>query len=66
MRVRVDRDLCTGHGRCYSLAPDVYEADDDGYCVIPSEIVAAGFEEAAGIGARNCPESAITILADEP
>ncbi len=66
MRVRVDRDLCTGHGRCYSLAPEVYQADDDGYCVIPAEIVTAGLEEAAHVGARNCPESAISVWADEP
>ena len=32
MRIEVDVELCTGHGRCYSLAPEVYEADDEGYC----------------------------------
>ncbi len=61
MRITVDREACTGHGRCYTVAPEVYEADDDGYCVIPSEIVPAGWERQAELGARNCPENAITV-----
>ncbi len=28
MKVRVDADVCVGHGRCYVLAPEVYEADE--------------------------------------
>ena len=39
MRVRVDRKKCTGHGRCYVLAPEVYQHDDEGCCVIPNEQV---------------------------
>ena len=27
-RVTVDADRCTGHGRCYTLAPDVFDADE--------------------------------------
>ena len=34
MKVRVDPDLCVGHGRCYVLAPDVFGADDYGHCEI--------------------------------
>ena len=30
MRVRVDRDRCQGHGRCYSLAPELFEPDEVG------------------------------------
>ncbi|MGH9060401.1 MAG: ferredoxin, partial [Acidimicrobiales bacterium] len=31
MRVQIDSQRCQGHGRCYSLAPDVYDCDDEGY-----------------------------------
>ncbi len=34
MKVRVDADVCVGHGRCYVLAPEVYEADERGRCVV--------------------------------
>jgi ferredoxin len=30
MRVRIDTDKCTGHGRCYTLAPEVFGEDDEG------------------------------------
>ena len=30
MRIKVDRELCQGHGRCYSVAGDVYQADEQG------------------------------------
>ena len=45
MRIRVDEELCTGHGRCYALAPEVYAPDDRGHCLllmedVPPELVA--------------------------
>ena len=61
MRVRVDVDACTGHGRCYSLAPDVFGADDAGHCLLLVEEVPPGLEDQARSGERNCPEQAITI-----
>ena len=30
MKVRVDDTLCQGHGRCYALAPELFEPDDIG------------------------------------
>ena len=57
----MDPNLCTGHGRCYSLAPDVYDADEDGYCATRSVDVAPELEAQALIGVRNCPERAIRV-----
>lgn len=60
MRVTIDVNACTGHGRCYVLAPDVFEPDDEGHSVakfdgdIPAEL-----ESQALKGQANCPESAI-------
>jgi ferredoxin len=62
MRILLDVDRCTGHGRCYALAPEVYDADDDGHCVlrvtgdVPDE-----WADRARTGALNCPEQALTI-----
>ena len=64
MRIEVDHDTCTGHGRCWSLAPEVYDADDDGYCATQVFEVPAGFEEQARRGAAGCPERAITVVVD--
>jgi len=61
MKVRVDRDLCVGHGRCYALCPEVYGEDEEGYCVILQADVPADHQQAARRAADNCPELAITV-----
>ena len=64
MRLAVDANRCTGHGRCYTLAPDLLTFDDDGYVAARGQVVdvpddqAAHAREAAG----SCPEGAITVL----
>lgn len=63
MRVAVDMDKCSGHGQCNAIAPEVYDLDDGGYCLIPDPEVPAGHEEAARDGAQACPELAITVSA---
>jgi len=65
MKIRVDREKCTGHGRCYVLAPEVYGADDEGYCVLLQADVPADRQDTATRAALNCPEDAITILNQE-
>ena len=64
MKVRVDREKCTGHGRCYMLAPEVYEPDDEGSCVIPNEQVPLEHADVARRAGLNCPEDAIEISED--
>jgi ferredoxin len=60
-RVSVDDDLCTGHGRCYSLAPDVFDADEVGHSVVRVADLYGELEAQAVVGERNCPEQAITL-----
>ncbi|HUO49159.1 MAG TPA: ferredoxin [Acidimicrobiales bacterium] len=62
MRVRLDAEACQGHGRCYTLAPDVFDSDDLGHCVVTTELVAPEHEDAARQGVENCPERALTIV----
>ena len=61
MKVHIDRELCQGHGRCYALAPEVYDCDDDGYGIERFTDVPKQLEDNARRGANNCPEDAITI-----
>ena len=62
MKIVVDGERCTGHGRCYILAPEVYDADDDGYSIPGERGVPAGQESKARLGAANCPEDAIEVI----
>ncbi len=63
MRIILDREKCTGHGRCYSLVPSLFEPDDEGYGVLidPNGDVPAGQEDFARRAMDNCPERAISI-----
>ena len=63
-RVFIDRDKCVGHGRCYSLAPEVYDADDEGFAELTDGDVPAtpALREKARLGAVTCPEGAISLI----
>ena len=62
MRIVLDNEKCQGHGRCYSLAVDVFDTDDEGYAVLKVDgEVPSGLEEQAQLAADNCPEYAIEI-----
>ena len=62
MRIVLDQEACTGHGRCYALAPEVYDADDEGHCELRIiGDVPADLEAGARTGADNCPEGALRV-----
>jgi ferredoxin len=61
VRVSVDPDKCNGHAQCNFAGPDVYELDDDGYCVVRDLPVPTELERQARDGAAACPELAITV-----
>jgi ferredoxin len=61
VKVRVDKETCVGHGRCYEVAPEVFGEDERGHCLIVREEVPKELAEQARYGADNCPEKAISI-----
>ncbi|HLH46876.1 MAG TPA: ferredoxin [Acidimicrobiales bacterium] len=63
MRVSIDAPACQGHGRCYSLAPAVFAADEEGYALVLETEVTGPLAEQAALAAANCPERAITVEA---
>jgi ferredoxin len=62
MEVRVDLDLCQGHGVCESEAPSVFELGKNRQVTIldarPDESARAEVETAV----RYCPTSALRII----
>jgi ferredoxin len=60
-RVWIDADRCTGHGRCYTLAPDIFDADEVGHSIVLIREVSGELEQHAVTGEQNCPEQAITL-----
>ena len=61
MRLRLDAERCTGHGRCYDVAPGLFAPDDDGYGTVLQAEVPAADEDLARRAVTNCPERAIAL-----
>jgi ferredoxin len=59
--LKVDSEKCAGHGRCYTLAPDLFDSDEYGYPVVLSDVVPAERATEAAEAVRNCPERAISL-----
>jgi len=62
-QIRVDREKCSGHARCFAVDPDLFPIDESGYVTVRVQDVPSGQEDAAAAGALACPEGAITISA---
>src|ERR1700722_13080962 len=61
MIIHLDRTKCAGHALCASRAPEVYELDSAGFCATDRKVVKAELIKQAKLGARCCPERAITL-----
>ena len=58
-------EACQGHGRCYTLAPQLLDSDDEGYVTIrggPGVEVPADQRQLAEEVAGTCPEGAILLI----
>jgi ferredoxin len=66
MRIAVHADRCTGHGRCYTLAPDLLDCDDEGFVTLRGRTM--DLPDGRVIAARDavdgCPEQAVELLDD--
>ncbi|MDZ7673770.1 MAG: ferredoxin [Acidimicrobiales bacterium] len=62
MKVVIDEDRCTGHGRCYALAPDLFSDDEYGNGQVNGGgTVPPDLEDQARRAVQSCPEQAITL-----
>lgn len=62
MKISYNRELCQGHNRCYMLAPEIFDVDDEGYAVLKIEgEIPAELQEKAQLCVDNCPEYAIEL-----
>jgi ferredoxin len=59
----VDENRCTGHGRCYTVSPELLSDDEEGYVTLRgSSMEIAGDQLAAAERAvAACPERALSL-----
>jgi ferredoxin len=65
-RVLVDKDVCTGHARCFAAAAELLELDDDGFVAVEELELLDSQIDAAQAAVSACPERAIRIEAGIP
>jgi ferredoxin len=62
VKVSIDAERCQGHGRCFSLAPGLFDFDDLGNGVVIGDgVLSDETLELARLAQANCPEHAIFI-----
>jgi ferredoxin len=66
VKLKVDAAECTGHGRCYRIAPDLLSDDDEGYVSIRGQTIDVPDDqiELAREAEGTCPEGAIILIED--
>ena len=64
MKLTVDADRCMGHGRCYSVAPDLLTYDEEGFVSIRGQTIDVPEDqiEAAREAVESCPEEAPALI----
>jgi len=61
-RIFVNRELCASNAECVSLAPEVFELNDEDLCVVIDPEGAKS--KRILLAARACPVDAITLIDD--
>ncbi len=62
MKVRVDPDLCEGHGKCEKAAPSVFELRDDDLSYVLMDDIPESERENVKNAVRLCPRQAIEVI----
>jgi ferredoxin len=59
-QIIVNRELCASNAECVSLAPEVFELDDEDICIVTDPEGAK--DKRILLAARACPVDAITLI----
>ena len=60
---KIDSEVCSGHGRCYALAPQWFSADESGYGTPTGPVAPGTAPSDLDFIVDSCPERAISIVA---
>jgi ferredoxin len=68
MKLTVDADRCMGHGRCWTVAPDLLTYDEEGFVSIRGVVIDVPDDQldAAREAVSSCPEQAPQLLEGGP
>ena len=61
MRISVDQSRCQGHALCLTIAPELFDFDDDSGHALANQGASSSQSELAKRAVESCPEQAITV-----
>jgi ferredoxin len=61
MKIVLDHTRCTGLGVCESLAPDVFEVNDDGELIVKQDTVSGSRADDVEAAVAGCPTEALRL-----
>jgi ferredoxin len=62
MKLKIDTDICVGHGLCYRVAPQLFSDDEAGYAqIIVHNALTEEQLDMARAAIAACPERAISL-----
>jgi ferredoxin len=66
VKLTIDAERCTGHGRCYTVAPDLLTYDEEGFVSIRGHTIDVPEDQldAAREAEMSCPEQAPRLITD--
>ena len=62
MRIKIDYEICAGHGLCVTAAPDLIEFESGDQPEVVCDLIASDKEDQAHRAEDACPERAITLI----
>lgn len=62
MRIVVNRDLCEGNARCVSVAPSVFQVDDQDELQLTTANPGEELREVVETAVALCPRQALSIV----
>lgn len=63
MKMHIDTDVCTGHGVCEGIRPDIFEVGDDGIALLLTEEFTDGDRQDLEDAVDQCPTQALRLEA---
>lgn len=61
LKLTVDGGRCNGHGLCYGFHPELFDADEEGHCLVLVTDVPEELRSAAAQAVESCPEQALSL-----
>jgi ferredoxin len=65
MRIVIDYERCESHGVCMTIAPEIFDIDDNDNLVVDQEAAGPGMRHVVEQAVAGCPRAAISTSMED-